>query len=180
MSRRKGPTPARGHGRGLLALWLVVAALFGTLLVLAGSSESGLDDPDPAWQRPGILDLGGLPLPAPSFSEGQPRLGHRAVVFFVRPDSVASLCRSLRSHHLRETVDIAVVVSGTGQCLGSTVREDPSARVAQAYGLRRPRDGGAPVGYAVVDSHGRIRYRTLDPDLHDDLQEVDTIVAATP
>jgi hypothetical protein len=36
------------------------------------------------------------------------------------------------------------------------------------------------VGYAVVDSAGRVRYRTLDPSLINGLAEVETILRATP
>ena len=48
-----------------MAVWLVTAVGFGTLLALAQASGSTLDDPDPARQRPGFLDAGALPQPAP-------------------------------------------------------------------------------------------------------------------
>ncbi|PLS75598.1 MAG: hypothetical protein CYG61_06425 [Actinobacteria bacterium] len=49
-------------------------------------------------------------------------------------------------------------------------------------GLRpaHPRDGGPPTGYAVIDSEGRVRYRTLDPEVVDHLGEVAAILRATP
>jgi hypothetical protein len=158
----------------------VVAVLFGALLAIARTSESGLDDPDPAWQRPGFLDAGSLPEPAPTLTDGLPRPGRRAVAFFVRPDGVERLCRSLSGHRLAERADLVIVVSGSGRCQRFTTLEDAAANLARAYGLRRPRDGGAPVGYAVVDRQGGIRYRTLDPTVAEALGEVDTIVAATP
>jgi hypothetical protein len=163
-----------------LAVWLVVAGLFAALLAIARASELGLDDPDPAWQRPGFLDAGSLPEPAPRLTDGLPRSGRRAVAFFVRPEGVDSLCRSLARHRLAERADLVIVVSGSDRCRSLTALEDPRANLARAFGLRRPRDGGAPVGYAVVDRHGRIRYRTLDPTVADALGEVDTLVAATP
>ena len=55
---------------------------------------------------------------------------------------------------------------------------DPDGSVAEAYGMRSPRGGGPPVGYALVDAHGAIRYRTLDPDVADQLGEVGTMVGA--
>jgi hypothetical protein len=58
------------------------------------------------------------------------------------------------------------------------VVEDSDGRLADRYGMRRPQDAGPPVGYAVVDGKGRIRYRTLDPDVAHELREVRTIVAA--
>lgn len=35
--------------------------------------------------------------------------------------------------------------------------------IARAFNLRKPVDGGYPVGYVVIDSSGFIRFRTLDP-----------------
>ncbi len=169
--------PAR---RRLLAVWLAAAVGFAALLAVARASESGLDDPDPAQQRPGFLDAGALPQPAPGLTDALPWSGRRAIAFFVRPDSVEDLCRSLSDDRPLEGADIAVVVSGPGECEGVTTVADPAARLARAYGLRRPRSGDAPVGYAVVDGHGQIRYRTLDPSVADHLGEVRTILRATP
>ena len=164
----------------LLVLWVVAAVVFAILLALARTAESGLDDPDPAWQRPGILDAGALPVPAPPLTGELPRRGRRTVSFFVRPEGVARLCRALANRDLAERADLVIVVSGPGQCAGTTTIEDPSATVSGTYGVRRPSDGGPPVGYAVVDRSGRIRYRTLDPGVADALGEVDTMVRAIP
>ncbi len=62
--------------RPLVVVWLVVAVGFGALLAVARTSAGPLDDPDPAHQRPGLLDLGELPLPAPPVTEDVPRQGH--------------------------------------------------------------------------------------------------------
>ena len=177
---RPSPTAATKNHQRILALWVVAAVVFAVLLAVARAAESGLDDPDPAWQRPGILDAGALPVPAPPLTGELPRPGRRTVVFFLGPEGVARLCRALPGRGLAEGADLVIVVSGDGRCAGTTTIEDPSARIARAYGLRRPRDGGAPVGYAVVDRVGRIRYRTLDPRVADGLGEVDTMVRATP
>ena len=161
-----------------MAVWLVTAVAFAALLALAQASGSALDDPDPARQRPGFLDGGALPQPAPRLAPDLPRTGRSAVAFFVSPDSLGRLCRSLSGDPLGEPADVAVVVSGAGQCPQATTVADPAARLARAYGLHRPRSGGEPVGYAVVDRYGRIRYRTLDPTVADHLGEVRTIVGA--
>lgn len=75
-----------------------------------------------------------------------------------------------------------MVVAGAppaGRCAQTaTVVSDPNGAVAQAYGMRRPRAGGAPVGYAVVDATGAVRYRTLDPEVVHRLGEVATMVEA--
>lgn len=172
--------PVDQRRKKLLALWLGVAVLFGALLGLARATRTGLDDSDPAWQRPGFLDAGPLPQPAPRFSADLPRPGRPAVVFFVRPEGVAELCQSLAAHRLRESADLVIVVSDTGRCPGVTALEDPSGALARVYGLRDPADGGTPVGYAIVDGQGGIRYRTLDPTMAEELDEVGTVLGALP
>ncbi|MFP5319169.1 MAG: hypothetical protein ACLGI2_12875 [Acidimicrobiia bacterium] len=172
--------PVEERRKKLLALWLGVAVLFGALLGVARAARTGLDDPDPAWQRPGFLDAGPLPQPAPRVTQDLPRRGRPAVVFFVRPAGVAELCHSLATHRLGQSADLVIAVSGTGRCPGATALEDPSGALARAYGLRDPRDGATPVGYAVVDGQGRIRYRTLDPTMAEELDEVDTVLGALP
>lgn len=166
--------------RRLIVVWLVVAVGFGVLLAVARASAGPLDDPDPAHQRPGILDLGALPVPAPPVTEGVPTPGREAVVFFVRPAGLRALCGALADPDLGGEPDLVVVVAGpVAPCAADVaVVADPRGRLADAYGLRPPADGGAPVGYVVVDEAGRIRYRTLDPEVADLLGEVDTILRA--
>jgi len=157
-----------------------VAVGFGVLLAVARASAGPLDDPDPAHQRPGQLDLGELPVPAPPVTEGIPAPGREAVVFFVRPAGLAPLCEALADADLDEESSLVAVVAGPGaRCsAGVAVVADPQGRLADAYGLRRPADAGVPVGYAVVDEAGQIRYRTLDPEIEDLLGEVETILRA--
>ncbi|HUP68453.1 MAG TPA: hypothetical protein VM142_01435 [Acidimicrobiales bacterium] len=167
----------------MLGVWLAAAVVLGALLLVARAARTGGDDPDQARQRPGFLDAGSLPVPAPSVA-GIPRPGHRAVVFFARQDEAGELCRELAGHpSIRGRADVAVVVvAGVAPpaCSGGTVVADSSGAIARAYGLPVPRDGGPPTGYAVVDSAGAVRYRTLDPEVIDQLSEVATIVGATP
>ncbi len=164
-----------------MSTWLAVAGGLGLLLVLAAAAKGPLDDADPAYQRPGILDLGELPVPAPTVAQGLPAPGRAAVVFFVRPDQLKPLCDALQGIELHRQPDLAVVVAGSfGPCNAeATVVADPHARLADSYGLRAPQGGGAPAGYAVVDGVGMIRYRTLDPEVTDLLDEVETILRAT-
>lgn len=147
------------------------------------SRGGALDDPDPAWQRPGFLDAGELPAPAPNVAPNVPATTRPAVVFFARADGMEKLCRALAENRLAGRAAIALVVGGTpsGGCdAAAAVVADPEGDLAEAYGMRRPRDGGPPVGYAVVDAAGDIRYRTLDPAVADRLDEVATMVAALP
>ena len=167
--------------RPLVVVWLVVAVGFGVLLAVARASAGPLDDPDPAQQRPGLLDLGDLPVAAPPVSDSIPTPEREAVVFFVRPAQLPALCGALAVADLAGEPDLVVVVVGpVAPCAADvSVVVDPRGQLAEAYGLRPPADGGAPVGYAVVDDTGRIRYRTLDPEVDDLLGEVDTILRAT-
>jgi hypothetical protein len=166
----------------LLLLWVVVVGALGVLMALAARAGSPLDDPDPARQRPGFLDAVGRPTPAPTVAPGVPSPGRRAVVFFVRPQLAAPLCRAIAADpSLRRRADLAVVSSGPAPtCPGAGSVPDGGGGVASAFGMRRPRDGGPPVGYAVVDRAGRVRYRTLDPSVVHGLREVETMVKATP
>ena len=170
------------NGRRLLLVWVVVVGSLGALLALAARAGSPLDDPDPARQRPGFLDAVGRRTPAPRVTPAVPSPGRRSVVFFVRPQQAAPLCRAIADDpSLRRRADLAVVSSGVAPtCAGTGAVGDSAGQLAVAFGMRRPRDGGPPVGYAVVDRSGRIRYRTLDPSVAGGLREVETMVKATP
>lgn len=174
----------RASRRPYVLTWVGAAAVLGLLLALARSAEGPLDDPDQAWQRPGFLDAGDLPAPAPTLAPGLPAPGRPTVVFFVRaPGDLTELCHALGDSSLPEQAAIVVAVAGapSHRCaaVGAVVADGEGA-VADAYGMRRPRGGGPPAGYAVVDAAGAIRYRTLDPEVADQLDEVATIVAALP
>lgn len=168
----------------LFLTWVGAAVGLGLLLALARAAEGPLDDPDQAWQRPGFLDAGDLPAPAPTVAAGVPAGGRPTVVFFVRAgDGLAELCQALAGSRLPAKAATVAVVAGStpDRCTAAgAVLGDPDGAVADAYGIRRPRGGGPPVGYAVVDAAGAIRYRTLDPEVADRLDEVGTIVAALP
>lgn len=165
--------------RSLVAVWLVSAVLLGSLLVLAALARGPLDDPDPARQRPGLLDLGALPSPAPRISAEVPAPGRAALVLFERVDRLGGLCEALGHHRFASGAVVVVVPGPGGRCApGIAVIGDPTGALAAQFGLDRPRDGGAPVGYAVVDGHGDIRYRTLDPSVATQLDEIDTILQA--
>ena len=172
--------PTAATRLALVLVWAGAAWGFAVLLVIAGHARGPLDDPDPARQRPGLVDLGALPLLAPEVVDGIPTIGRRAVVFFERPAGRDRLCRALGASTLGRRADVVVVVSAEGgRCEGGAhLVADPAGSHARRLGMDVPRDGGPPVGYAVVDSHQRSRYRTLDPHVADGLSEVATILAA--
>jgi len=154
-----------------------VAAAIGLGALLAAASPRGpLDDPDPARQRPGYLDGGGLPAPAPDLGAGVTP-GRRAVVFFVRPEQLGPLCQALPASGLGRTASLAVIVSSPSDCPGQAALIVDGGGLARRFGMPTPVDGGPPVGYAILDTAGRIRYRTLDPRGAGGLDEAATMLA---
>jgi len=163
--------------RALVTVWLAAVVAMGAVLVVSRATQTPSDDVDPARQRPGILDLGPLPVAAPSLSEGVPAPGEPTVVFFAGSQA-AELCAELPDADLGD-VAVVVVAADAGACgPGVVVPETSGRKAAEAFGLPSRRDGGVPVGYAIVDSAGQIRYRTLDPSVGGLLEEVATMVEA--
>ncbi|MGH3984100.1 MAG: hypothetical protein ACRDST_15820 [Pseudonocardiaceae bacterium] len=179
MTAPRDPHTAAPRRRALLTVWLLAAMGLGMLLLIASLAEGPLDDPDQAYQRPGLLDLHPLPTAAAPVTATVPQPGRPAVVFFTRPERFGPLCAALPGAEV--DADMVIVVAGSGaapECGPLPVVADPSGRLATVYRLRTPADGGPPVGYAVVDEAGRIRYSTLDPAVAEELAEVRTIVEA--
>ncbi|MCA1712247.1 MAG: hypothetical protein LC789_11670 [Actinobacteria bacterium] len=150
----------------LPAVTFGVAALLLSLVVgLLVRPPGPRDNPDPADQRDGLL-LAGPQLPA--VVAGVTFGGGTVVVLFERRDPAGLAFERWReqvSHHGTRLV-VAVAPSPRAQALAS------------ATGMPVPKDGGAPVGYAVVDPARRVRYATLDPAYLDNAFEVDVITGA--
>ncbi|MEO5679166.1 MAG: hypothetical protein ABIS47_05790 [Acidimicrobiales bacterium] len=142
-----------------------------------------------AKQRSGMLDVVGPRSPAPMVAPGLPASGRVTVVFFVRPAQREALRRTLAAPDasgLAVAADIAVVVSAPGPGpvgppeIGPPVVVDADGRLAAGYGMRRPRDGGPPVGYAVVGRDRTVRFRTEDPGVGKSIEEALIMVEALP
>lgn len=159
----------------LVAIWLVTAVLLSGLLALGRLTRTGGDDPDPGRQRPGILDLGALPEPAPDVPGVDLPSGQAAVVFLAPGESAGQLCARLDDHELDAEV---VIVTDTApeDCGELSVAAADVARVGRAFGLPEPLSDTEPTGYVIVDGKGRIRYRTLDPLATELLDEVATML----
>ena len=150
--------------RQYLDVWLTVAIVMGVLLGLAEWRRNALNDPDPAWQRTGIL-LSAQTNETPA--DLKPRPGHRAIIFFARTLIDRYLFHDLADQSdLMEAADLIVgTPDGSRPIIENGIQRfvmDPDGSLARAVGLHRPMDDGPPVGYVLVDSHGSIRYRTLD------------------
>lgn len=172
------------EGRVLTFVWFLAAGALGICLAAASLDRRPLDDPDLVFQRPGFLDAHGQPFPAPRVGEALPAPGRRLVVFFVRPEQIEALEAALAANTaLSRNASLAAVVAGqlperrTGGVLWLA---DPAGDLAAGFLMPKPRDGGPPVGYAIVDSDGMVRYRTLDPTTAKRLKEVETMLKVTP
>lgn len=160
--------------RRLLVTWVVVAGVLLTTTMAARAGRSPLDDPDPARQRPGILDPArSAPLAPAAARAGLPQGG---VVFFERPGRAARLCAALTTASFRRQT--LVVSSAATRVACESLRVVDLAEPGALIGLPRPRDGGPASGYVIVDPAGRVRYRTLDPDAGQHLGEVATMLRA--
>lgn len=166
-----------------LRIWLATALVFGLLLGLSEYLRNPLNDPDQARQRTGML----LPpqrarAPALAASVLPPR---RMVIFFARSFQGQPLFHDLADQaDLAQSANLVVVTQdGSRPTLTGGIQQfvaDGDGAVARAAGLDQPIDGGAPVGYVIVDSQGYIRYRTLDPGFMHRAQEIKLLLGATP
>lgn len=166
-----------------LLFWLAGAIVLAIVVLGVIRPPGPLDDPDEGDQRPGFLfdadearSVSELELP------GDP-VGRLPVVLIF--DRRVLPPRRLRAFTRDVPDDVAVVLAvpdpvGRQPRLPSGVRLVAGAggRIANAVGLPEPSDGGAPVGYAVLDRRGRVRYATLDPEYEEHGFEVEIIAGA--
>ena len=167
-----GASPRRRPPGAPPIRWWVPAVAFVALsavlilVVLRCVGRPGpLDDPDPAAQRDGVL-RDGPRLPA---ALGGVRFGeHPVVLLFDRTAPSGPNFQRCRDEVSRAGVVLSVCVAGAERC----------GRLASAVGLAVPVDGGAPIGYAVIDQTRRVRYATLDPIYQQNAFEVNVITGA--
>lgn len=164
-------------------IWLTVAMFMGALLGFAEYRCNPLNDPDQAWQRTGVL-LPAQTYPSPTVGI-EPRPGHRAIFFFARSLADRHLFHDLADQSdLASAADLIVVTSdGSRPVIESGIRHfamDADGSLAKAFGLHRPIDGGPPLGYVLVDSHGYIRFRTLDPGFGQRAWEIKLLPGGIP
>lgn len=165
--------PSRGR---LTAVWVATALTFVAVMLTVRSEATGLDDADPARQRPGLLaSAASAPLAPTALRRALPAGG---VVFFERGGRAGDVCVALTDAALRSRAVVVTTGVAPPTCVGVASPPVQQEATAQAVGLPRPRDGGAPVGYVVLDKAGRVRYATLDPDSADHLLEVATMLRA--
>ena len=152
--------------------WWVPALVFAAatvalslIVVLIVSDPGPRDDPDPAYQRDGLL-LDGRRLPAEV--AGVSFGGRPVVVLFERRPPAGPRFEQWRQQVSDDGVELVLAVAGAPE----------AERLADAVDIPTPVDGGPPVGYAVVDPARTVRYSTLDPAYLENAFEVDVITGA--
>ena len=157
-------------------LWFLALAAVLTFVIVALVRPPGpLDDPDPAYQRDGLLLSG----PAVPEQVGGVDFGGRPVVLlFLRTlPGAGELAEWIAA--VPDQADVRVVLPApTDDDLGVPAVADPLDRLGRAVDMPVPVDGGRPVGYAVVDAERVVRYATLDPEYLVNAFELQTIVGA--
>jgi hypothetical protein len=156
--------------------WFVALAVVLSFVILALVRPPGpLDDPDPAYQRDGLLLNGPV---VPEQVAGVAFGGRVVVLLFLRQapqvDELAAWAAAVP-----DQADIRVVLPApTTKDLPAPSVIDPLNALARAVDMPGPIDRGRPVGYAVVDADRVVRYATLDPAYLNNAFEVTTIVGA--
>ena len=145
------------------AVALVIAVVLSLVVVLVVRPPGPRDDPDPAFQRDGLL-LDGPVLPARA--AGVEFGGRPVVVLFDRQPPSGPAFERWRRTVSDDGVELVVRAGGAGDAL------------AELVGMPTPVDGGRPVGYAVIDPDRQVRYATLDPSYLANAFEVDVITGA--
>lgn len=161
----------------VVALALLLSA--GVLLVRAVQTA-------PSSIRPVALIVPEQARVAATVGDDLPQKGHRTVLLFLRDGMYGRVVDALAAgpagelFDLQPTADVVVVIPHrpTDSPIVTGIARDPRGTLAAAYGMPRPRGGGAPVGYAVVDPARRVRYVALEPDLPHELGQVVAVASA--
>ncbi len=169
-------------------MWVLAAVVLAGAILTEQAARGPLDDPQPARQRPGILTPAAISPPAVEVGDDSPTPGFRTVVFFLRDGQYPALVQALQRWDFlgqggrTSPVDLLSVSAREpeGEGVITPVGSDPTGSIARTFGMPVPRDGGPPVGYAIVDTEFRVRYATLDPEVFDHLDEVATMLEAVP
>jgi len=166
-----------------LLFWFAGAIVLALIVLAVIPAPGALDDPNEGDQRPGLLvdvdearGVAGLKLP------GDPVGRVPVVVIF---DRRISPPQRLRSFIGDVPGDVAVVLVAS-EPIDEQPRLPPGVRlvagsgrrIANALAMPQPRDGGAPVGYAVIDRNARVRYATIDPTYPEHAFEIKIIAGA--
>ncbi len=152
-------SPVRPTVRGMVVAWTAAAVALGGGLALEHAMRNPLDAANPIRERIGMASYAGFPAPdVAGVVEGK-----RTAVMFVRPQQADSVCGWAAGKPLAE-VTMVVVAPEQVDCKGVPLTVDENRELADGFGMRRSKDNGYPVGFALLDSSGAIRVTTLARD----------------
>lgn len=166
-----------------LAWWSATATVLVVVVVFFVGQVGPLDDPNQGQQRPALLtpsdeapvvdDLG---LPGNPVGRGP------VLVAFDRDVPDAQQLSALR-REIPDNIPIVLVTDNGStpevrQRRGLELLADPEGIVARKVAMPRPKDGGFPIGYALIDRAARVRYATLDPSYTEHAAEIATVAGA--
>ena len=157
-----------------------LAAVLTVVVVWLVRPPGPLDQPDPAYQRDGLLLDGPV---VPEEIAGVEFGGRPVVLLFDRSlpdrDALADWVAAVP-----EGAVVRLVLPEPAPRLldlpGLGVVVDSGERLAHAVDLPTPVDEGPGIGYAVVDSNRQVQYSTLDPVYLTNAFEIATIVGSVP
>lgn len=181
---RLGGTSGRRRARRMpVVVGLVLAAaLTGVILAMNPSAIGWTGAPQP------VLIPERSAARAPELSDGIPATGRRTAVFFASGDAYGALAEALtagataRFAATDPPTDVVIVLPARpgSPLVPAPVAYDPLQRIAEDFGMRLPADGSRAVGWALVDSQGLIRYRTVDQDSAGNLSTVLELANSLP
>jgi hypothetical protein len=151
--------PRRPSTRAMAASWVAAAVVLGAGLLIEEATRNPLDAANPIRERIGMAGYSSMPVPKVAGTVE----GERTAVLFVRAAQADSVCTWASQRHLGK-VTMVVVAPEDVDCKGVPLTVDADRKLADAFGMRKPKDGGYPVGFALLDSAGGLRYTTLARD----------------
>ena len=151
--------PDRPTSRGMAMAWTAAAVALGAGLLIEHAMRNGIDAANPIRERIGMAAYSAFPAPKVSGTVQ----GKRTAVLFVRPEQAHSVCTWASEGHVGD-VAMVVVAPEKVDCGNVPLTIDPDRRLADGFGMRRAKDGGYPVGFALLDGSGGLRYNTLARD----------------
>jgi len=160
-----------------MSFWLVGSVLLALVVLVVIGGPGPLDDPAPGSQRPGILVDAGEARSVRARAVAPVPVGRgNVLVLFERDVPSADVLDGLR-RAVGSGFTLALAVPGGDRRppVSGVLAVESSAAAAVAVGMPRPRDGGPPIGYALLDREGRVRYATLAPTYAGELAELATV-----
>ena len=184
-----GPPQSRGHvpsplpAWAPLVWWTATAIVLAVVVVVIVGDGGPLDDPKQGRQRPALLAPRNQAPVVDNVALPRTGIGRNAVLVAFNRDLPEPDELSAFRHHVPDDISILVVVGNANARamqdeVNVEVIADPEGDVARELRMPRPKDGGPPVGYALVDRDARVRYATLDPSYTKHAAEIETIAGA--